>query len=183
MPENNREKLRTVLSEFKELGLSQRAAATLSDLNIQVLNECINGKRKTTPRTLRRAQRALRKHKNNVTTLPHENITWIRRCYVLLCSILGGNNFENLKKLLVEQPSRRAAKDRTWLEASAIRRKAIYILNTEFSIDQAHIAKALSMSPAGVCLALKDVEDMRDDGGELDQKLNEIASVFEAASL
>ncbi|MCW2317452.1 transcriptional regulator with XRE-family HTH domain [Rhodoblastus acidophilus] len=60
-------------------------------------------------------------------------------------------------------PQRGATADAHWRACSHARQAAIYLVNTGAGIGQAKIAALLGLTPAAVCLALKDVEDRRDD--------------------
>lgn len=180
MADENQKKLQDLFEKFREYGLSQRAIATLSGLNVQVLNECLLGKRTTTKRTLLLIQGALRKYKNNAATLPHEQHTHIYHHYRLIVLILCENDTALATFVLSQDPNRRATQCKDWLRAANIRRIAIYIVNTELGFVQRHIADTLNMSPAAVSYALNDVEDLREEDGELDRKIEQIASVFAA---
>jgi hypothetical protein len=51
----------------------------------------------------------------------------------------------------------------TWRRASAIRQAAIYLTNTALGVPQFRLARALDLTAAAVCLAIRAVEDRRDD--------------------
>lgn len=53
--------------------------------------------------------------------------------------------------------------DRTWSACARVRQAAIYLVVTKFGVPQRRLAEALDLTPAAVCLALKAVEDRRDD--------------------
>src|SRR5262249_4085359 len=52
--------------------------------------------------------------------------------------------------------------DREWRRAVYARQLALYLANTSHSVPQTLLAQAARMTPAGVCLALKAIEDLRD---------------------
>lgn len=60
-------------------------------------------------------------------------------------------------------PKRGATANRTWRTESHARQLALYLANQLCGIPQAELARAAGLTPAAVCLALKAVEDRRDD--------------------
>lgn len=55
------------------------------------------------------------------------------------------------------------AADKKWLAASRVRALALYLVNTALNVEQNYLARAAGITPAAVCLALRRVEDRRDD--------------------
>ena len=51
----------------------------------------------------------------------------------------------------------------SWYRCAHARQAAIYLTNTALAVRQRRLAELLDLTPAAVCLALKDVEDRRDD--------------------
>lgn len=47
--------------------------------------------------------------------------------------------------------------------ASRARQLAIYLTNTALGVRQCVLARVIGITPAGVCIALRNIEDMRDD--------------------
>ncbi len=60
-------------------------------------------------------------------------------------------------------PDNEKTSDKTWLACSLARRVTIYLLNTELSISQVRLATLLGQTPAAICIALRAIEDRRDD--------------------
>ncbi len=50
-----------------------------------------------------------------------------------------------------------------WYRCAHARQAAIYLTNTAIAVKQRRLAELLDLTPAAVCLAIKDVEDRRDD--------------------
>lgn len=50
-----------------------------------------------------------------------------------------------------------------WRACAHARQAAIYLANTALGLSQKRLALALGLTPAAVCLALRSVEDRRDD--------------------
>ncbi len=55
--------------------------------------------------------------------------------------------------------------DPTWRGCRHVAQAAIYLTNTTLGLTQRRLAEILGLTPAAVCLALKAVEDRRDDPG------------------
>lgn len=55
--------------------------------------------------------------------------------------------------------------DKAWRAASHVRQAAIYLTNTALGVPQFRLARALDLTAAAVCLAIRAVEDRRDDPG------------------
>ncbi len=60
-------------------------------------------------------------------------------------------------------PQRGATADAHWRACSHARQAAIYLVNIGKGTEQVKLATLLGLTPAAVCLALKAVEDRRDD--------------------
>lgn len=60
-------------------------------------------------------------------------------------------------------PRRGATADPAWRQAALARQVALYAMNTMFGLRQRLIAAAAGLTPAAVCLALRSIEDRRDD--------------------
>lgn len=62
-----------------------------------------------------------------------------------------------------QDPQLTATFSRTWRAIANLRQAAIYLTNTAIVVKQRRLADVLGLTPAAVCLALKSVEDRRDD--------------------
>jgi transcriptional regulator with XRE-family HTH domain len=60
-------------------------------------------------------------------------------------------------------PRAGATADPHWRACAHVRQAAIYLTNTALGLKQRRLADVLELTPAAVCLALKAVEDRRDD--------------------
>lgn len=56
-----------------------------------------------------------------------------------------------------------ATADKHWRACAHARQAALYLTNTALGVGQKRLALALGLTPAAVCLALRSVEDRRDD--------------------
>ncbi len=56
-----------------------------------------------------------------------------------------------------------ATADATWRACAHVRQAALYLTNTTLGLKQKRLADVMGLTPAAVCLALKAVEDRRDD--------------------
>lgn len=52
--------------------------------------------------------------------------------------------------------------DPAWRKASYARQLAMYLTNTLCNVQQVTIARIAGVTPAAVCLALREIEDLRD---------------------
>jgi chromosomal replication initiation ATPase DnaA len=60
-------------------------------------------------------------------------------------------------------PQRGATADKRWQACAHARQAAIYLTNTALGVQQHRLARALGLTRAAVCLAIRSVEDRRDD--------------------
>lgn len=60
-------------------------------------------------------------------------------------------------------PRAGATADPHWRACAHVRQAAIYLTNTALGLKQRRLAEVLELTPAAVCLALRAVEDRRDD--------------------
>lgn len=81
--------------------------------------------------------------------------------------------------VLSHDPAKRATSDVEWMAASKVRRLALYVASVATGMKQAEVARAAGMTRAAVCIALKQIEDDRDDA-VLDAFLTSLEKVFSA---
>lgn len=80
----------------------------------------------------------------------------------------------DFREVVNSDPRRGATADPNWRNAARARQFAIYFLNQSVGHRQKHIAEAVGLTPAAVCLAIRTIEDLRDQQsvGELMDKIN-----------
>lgn len=66
-------------------------------------------------------------------------------------------------EVFAADPRAGATADPHWRACAHVRQAAIYLTNTALGLKQRRLAEVLELTPAAVCLALKAVEDRRDD--------------------
>lgn len=66
-------------------------------------------------------------------------------------------------EVIASDPRIGATANLHWVACAHARQAALYLTVTHFDIPQRRLAKVLGLTPAAVCLALKSVEDRRDD--------------------
>ncbi|MDE0921490.1 helix-turn-helix domain-containing protein [Aurantimonas coralicida] len=102
----------------------------------------------------------------------------VRTCYfaalTLVCQRAGADPAEVRR----HDPSRRATGDPAWLQAANLRRHAIVVVNQGLNVAQGEIARALAMTPAAICVAMKAVEDQRDADPDLDAMLDDLTAAM-----
>lgn len=74
-------------------------------------------------------------------------------------------------------PRAGATADPHWRACAHARQAAIYLTNTALGLKQRRLAEVLELTPAAVCLALRAVEDRRDDP-DLDVALRRAAKTI-----
>lgn len=103
-----------------------------------------------------------------------------QRAIYLLCLMLAGlrSGLDPLE-VLAQDPARRATSDADWARAAKVRRHALYLANIGVGMRQADVARAANMTRQAVSIAMKDIEDDRDDQA-LDEYLTWFEKVFSA---
>jgi hypothetical protein len=90
-----------------------------------------------------------------------------------------GLNLRDVGKQLARQG--RINVDPEWRRAVYARQLALYLTNTTLNVPQAWLADVVGLNRAGVCLALKAIEDLRDNG-DFDVRIDLIAAELAAHS-
>jgi transcriptional regulator with XRE-family HTH domain len=98
-------------------------------------------------------------------------------CYRFAIAYVAREKGRTPDFVLSADPGRRATADKIWMEASQLRRWALYIANVYLNIPQAELARAAGMSKAAVSYAMNDVEDERGDP-ELEKLLAAVEGAF-----
>ena len=80
--------------------------------------------------------------------------------------------------VLASNPRAARSSDQAWLAEAHARQMAAYVLNVIFGHAQARVARVVGVAAAAICLALKSVEDRRDDR-RIDDWLDRLASYYE----
>ncbi|APY13183.1 hypothetical protein GJU93_06005 [Brucella sp. 10RB9212] len=93
----------------------------------------------------------------------------IRAAIALLCEARG----LNAEKIQNSIASKRATQSPEWLEAARVRRDAWALVSNAFGISGSDLARAAGVSKAAISLALRAVEDARDDK-EFDREMERL---------
>jgi len=102
-----------------------------------------------------------------------------RSVYVLCVYAVANFMKVPAETVLCQDPAKRATSDAEWMAASKLRRIALYVASVATGMSQAEVARAAGMTRASVCIALKEIEDNRDDA-VLDAFLTSLERVFSA---
>jgi hypothetical protein len=145
---------------MKNAGVTAAAVCRLAQLHPSYFSRLRAGEFKLTIKNANRIRLAiarLRRGDNNVDdALPSA-------CYRLAVAYVAHARGRTPDFVLSADPGKRATADPIWMEASQMRRWAIYIANQYLNLPQAELARAAGMSKAAVSYAMNDVEDERGD--------------------
>lgn len=182
-----------VVRAIEESGLEKGAVAREAGLEARYLYQIRTGRRRLTPRTLHRLELALAelKRQRKLTEQQKAQQQALRkgeraepwksrsaaqyRIAVVTVAAIAG---VTARFILDAEPAKRATADPQWLLAARLRRIALYIANQYLFVQQADLARAASMSKANVCVALKAIEEMRDQDAELERMLSQVEEAF-----
>ena len=109
---------------------------------------------------LRRAERQEAGERETDGATPHKSS--IAAQYRLALAIVHAVTGLKATHVLDQDPGKRATADPEWLAAAQARRLALYIANQYLNIPQAALGRAARLTKSGVCLAIQELEDMRD---------------------
>jgi hypothetical protein len=88
----------------------------------------------------------------------------IRAAYGGFVAVLCKEFGESAELVHSDDPARRERPAAPgWQKRARIRQAALYLCNISLEVPQRRLADALGMTPAAVCLALRTIEDERDD--------------------
>ena len=104
----------------------------------------------------------------------------LRAVYRLHVAQLAPRFGVTVAAVLAADPRAGLTADREWTACRHVAQTAIYLINTSLGIRHREIARLLGLTPAAVCLALKSVEDRRDDPA-FEQIVTEVEHLLEAA--
>lgn len=141
--------------------VSITALAAAAGIDPRAYERLLAGQRRPRPSTLARLQAGLRKAVATPRGLVSADLLagLYRGCVAIVAPHFG----VAAAAVLAADPSRGATADTHWRACAHARQAAIYVLNTGFGLPQRQIAELLGVTPAAVCLGLKDVETRRDD--------------------
>lgn len=69
----------------------------------------------------------------------------------------------DLAVVKASEPSRRATACHSWRQQAYVRQLALYLANQATGLPQAELARAIGVTRAAVCAAVREVEDRRDE--------------------
>jgi transcriptional regulator with XRE-family HTH domain len=148
-------------------------AAGLSERNYRRFRQ---GELQARPSTIARLNTALAGFKTSLGKASGDLATpaAFKLCVVTAAFYLNGDAHSALNA----DPRRKGIAADAGLEATRIRRLAYWISNQMFGFSQTAIAQAAGVTKQAVCIALREIEDLRDTDRNLDQVLNKIEKVF-----
>jgi hypothetical protein len=109
---------------------------------------------------LKRAERREASERETDGATPHKSS--IAAQYRLALATVQAVTGLKVSAVLDQDPGKRATADPEWRAAATARRLALYIANQYLNIPQADLGRAARMTKSAVCLAIQELEDMRD---------------------
>ncbi|MCT7662346.1 hypothetical protein [Shinella kummerowiae] len=151
-------------------GYTEAEILRVAGIEPRYLSHVRRGRRSLTPRLVARAKLAIDRLKragrrdaaeretDGVT--PHKSS--IAAQYRLALATVQAVTGLKVSAVLDQDPGKRATADPEWRAAATARRLALYIANQYLNIPQADLGRAARMTKSAVCLAIQELEDMRD---------------------
>jgi hypothetical protein len=155
---------------LKKSGFGDGEIMRIAGFGPRYLYNIRSGYRSVTPRTLSRVALAIDRLKraekqdageretDGATPYKSSVAAQYRLALALVASVTG----QRVGDILDADPNKRATADAVWLRASQARRLALYVANQYLNVPQAALAKAARMTKSAVSIAMKELEDMRD---------------------
>jgi len=136
----------------------------LAALGVNYYRDLLAGRYRGSPAVMRRLERALDEwagdgDKNEMVGAVVVNRPFLGLVSVLICEARG----LDAVGLSGQKPGRRASGDAVWLQAAQVRHEAWALINNAYGVRAAEITRAAGVSRAAVSLALKRVEDRREE--------------------
>lgn len=83
--------------------------------------------------------------------------------YRMAVALAAGALGRDAAAVLKSDPGRRATQDPAWMAAAEVRRLAFYLMNAGAGMKQTEVARAAGVKKQTVSLAVRELEDMRED--------------------
>lgn len=100
-----------------------------------------------------------------------------RTLFRLVLGQLALNAGMDVAEVLAHDPQQKATADPRWMEIAKLRDLACYMLNAVLGLPNAEVARAAGVTPPAITMALRKVEDKREQHPELEA----VFAMFEAA--
>lgn len=157
----------------KKNGMTQAEFARLAGVSLPTYARALAAPASITPRVLASLEAAVRRlgdgkpaDARRTTPASDERAVLTRSLYRLVLGHVA-REFGVCADAVMRQDHRRGATaDPHYRRLATARQATIYIINTEIAADavrQRRLAELLGMTPAGVCLAIRSIENRRDD--------------------
>lgn len=166
----------TALAEIEarrvELGIPvsdlERAAGTAQ----RYYSKCLDGNRSPGAGLLARLKLALQRLKTARETDTSLQMAIVYRMAVALAAQALGRD---AAEVLGSDPGRRATQDPAWMAAAEVRRLAFYLMNAGAGFSQTETARAAGVKKQTVSLAVRELEDMRENA-DFDRMLDRLTA-------
>ena len=160
-------------------GVSREQLAGLAGLSERHYRRLVEDGRRPRDTTLAKLKTAVaRLARNAGDAIVDDHTRLIRTCFRAALGLVCQEEGADPSEVLRHDPSRRATGDRAWMAAADLRSRALVVVNQGLDVKQSEIAKALSMTPAAVCVAMRRVEDLREGDDKLDAQLDRLSGLM-----
>lgn len=167
----------TIERQRRGLGMSQAELAIGAGISEKWYRLILRDPSRASDPVLQRLRMAVRARSQRADASPASLI--VHHIYQVLLAFVCVELSLDVAFVRAADPRRGATADPAWRAAAKARQMAVYLLNTVSGVKQRHIAAAIGLTPAAVCLALQSVEDSRDDPA-IDAALNRLAGLIGA---
>ena len=151
-------------------GLSQSDVARECAISERTYRRFVSGDlRKMTGQKLSGAARRIARIERAIARLQRPNagytdeVPLIRATYAGFVLALAPAVGVTPEAVAAADPRANLGFDPTWRTCRHVAQAALYLTNTSLGVRQKRLAEALGLTPAAVCLALRAVEERRDD--------------------
>lgn len=157
-------------------GMSKSRLAALAQVSASYYSELLASRHQPSPAVVARLWQALRAHERDASG--GEGVAALRQLYVAHVALVAPLYAVTAEAVLSSDPRAGLTADDGWRRARHAAQAAMYAVNVVLGYRQASVARALGLTKAGVCLAVRAVEDRRDDPG-LDGYFDRLARLAE----
>lgn len=147
-------------------GLTQIQFAGLAKISLRTYTRIVTAQHPCPTRYLRRLEAAARRLGDRSPSPPTETDALTRPLYRATLGHVAAAMGVDADEVVAQDHRRGATADPRYRLLAQARQATIYLLNQGVdseAVRQRRLADMLGMTPAGVCLAIRSVEDRRDD--------------------
>lgn len=164
--------IQTIESGRKRLNITAAELCRLSGVSWRAYADARDGKAAPRKATIARLQRAIASARSGKGLEARE--LGPAAAIKVLIALVAREREADPAAALSSNPGLRATFSPEWTDHATTRRIAIYLANGAMGFRTSDIGRALGLTKQAVSLAVREIEDRRDDSADLDALLNQI---------